>query len=309
MLLFTKSKEANALIKVQEAEIQLLKKEITYKVKAVWYQWVYAFQLIDLYNQQLDIMRNYLVKLNKKQAIGDVSKVELGLAEIYKSELQTKLAKAEIDFKEAESLLKQLTFLKENITVPEEAKLDVVPESLISSEGLTSTSLLIKEEAKIQLSKREMGTAQSNYFPEFTVGYFSQEIDGVSGFQGIMIGASIPIFNRTRVGKVKRSKIQTQIQENEYEQKKNELEVGLNHTISKLNKYKELYQEYNESWIKQIKLLMESSLLELETGEIDYYRFVQANSKALDIEASRLSLINQLNQTYFEVEYYSAPIN
>jgi len=309
LLLLNKSKEGTALIEVQKAEIQLLKKEVNYNVKSAWHHWVYTFQLIGLYHKQLDMVSNYLVKLYKKQAVGDVSRVELGLAEIYKSELQTKLAKAEIDYKEAESSLKYVTFSKNEITVPSTATLEVVPASLMVGEELTSQSLLIKEEAKIQLSKREMGSARSNYFPEFTVGYFSQEIDNVSGFQGIMIGASIPIFNRTRVGKVKRAKIQTQIQENEYAQKKNELEVKLTYTISKLNKYKELYETYNESWIKQIKLLMDASQLELETGEIDYYRFVQANSKALDIEASRLDLINQLNQTYFEVDYYSTPIN
>jgi N-acetyl-beta-hexosaminidase len=108
---------------------------------------------------------------------------------------------------------------------------------------------------------------------------------------------------------VRKAKIQAQMQENNYESKKSANDVKLNNVLMKLQMYTALYQAYNTSWTEQSNLLSEAAELELETGGIDYYRYVLARSKVLEIRTKRLELINQLNQTYFELEYYISPVN
>ena len=134
-------------------------------------------------------------------------------------------------------------------------------------------------------------------------------MDHVKGFQGVQFGVSIPIFNRRNSSAVRKAKINLEIQSNNYEDKKNTLQVQLNNGLTKLQMYTAMYQAYSDNWMKQADLLLEASELELEAGTIDYYRYVQARSKVLEISINRLELINQLNQTYYEVEYYTTPIN
>jgi cobalt-zinc-cadmium resistance protein CzcA len=309
MLQLNKSKEANASIGVYEAESLLIRRELIMKTKSAWHQWILADKQTDLLKEQLGVIDTLLIKLNKKKEIGDISKVDLGLAEIYKSELQSKLSEATIQLYDAESNLRVLGMLTGSLTVPESSDIRVDKGVVLIPDTLSSSPLLIAESAKIDLAKRAVITAKSNYFPELSLGYFNQSIDNSKGFQGLQIGVSIPLFNRENTMEVRKAKIQAQMQENNYESKKSANDVKLNNVLMKLQMYTALYQAYNTSWTEQSNLLSEAAELELETGGIDYYRYVLARSKVLEIRTKRLELINQLNQTYFELEYYISPVN
>ena len=163
---------------------------------------------------------------------------------------------------------------------------------------------MIAEKAKLDLAERGVKTAGANYFPELSVGYFNQSLDHVRGFQGIQVGVSIPIFSNAASKNVKRSKIGVAIQHNNLEIERNALESQLDNLLSRLELLTALYQEYDNHWTQQIELLENASELELKTGAVDFYRYVQARSKVLEIRLEQLNLINQLNNSYYALEYF-----
>ena len=309
VLQITKRKEASAAIDVNKAELILVQRKIILETKSAWNEWVLVNQEINLFNEQLKMLDTLLSKLSKKMEIGDMSKVDFGLAEIYKSELQAKLSTAQVRFKTAESELRLLGMLKGILIAPDNTDLEVDDGIVLIPKDLSINTLLIADKAKIDLANRGVNTAKSNYFPELSLGYFNQSIDHNKGLQGLQLGVSVPIFNRTNSSSVRKAKINAQKRTNNYEDKKNLLEVQLNTALSKLQMYTAMYQAYSENWMKQAEILSEASEFELNAGTIDYYRYVQARSKVLEISINRLELINQLNQTYFEVEYYTTPLN
>jgi cobalt-zinc-cadmium resistance protein CzcA len=309
MLQISKRKEAIAAIDANEAELLLIQRALILETKSTWNEWILANQQVELFNEQLSMLETLLKKLSEKMVIGDISKVDFGLAEIYKSELQAKLSVASVRYHETESKLRLLGMFKGTLLPPENAELKVDDGIVLIPNDLSINALLIAEEAKINLANRGVRTAKSNYFPELSLGYFNQSMDHVKGFQGVQFGVSIPIFNRRNSSAVRKAKINLEIQSNNYEDKKNTLQVQLNNGLTKLQMYTAMYQAYSDNWMKQADLLLEASELELEAGTIDYYRYVQARSKVLEISINRLELINQLNQTYYEVEYYTTPIN
>lgn len=302
------SQTAEQQMKVSAAEKRFLERQLRSETRQAYYNWLIAEEDLDLLKQQKAIIDTLLVKLAKKREAGDISYVELGLSEIYKSELIDEINKAQVHFNSTVTHLRTLGMLKGPMKAPPSQKFEL-DEAILANSFVLDSSLLQADRARIDLAVQEIKTARSNYFPELSIGYFSQSLDNVTGFRGVQVGMSMPLFNRSYSSDAKRSLITSERNTNSYLEKKNAIEVEIQNLEKELALYQTVYQTNNENWMQQGELLSSAADLELAAGEIDYYRFVQAKSKVLEIKRRRLQLIQQLNQTYFKLEFYTITNN
>lgn len=297
---------ADALTEVKTGQMLRMRKELVYQTRSLWYNWVYFNQNVRLLEHQVELLDTYIQIMRKKQEVGEVSSIDVGLIELYRSELLTRLAAAKMETLGVKASLIQLGNFTIDISLPEADSLRVVVDAFQLMDSTIDSDLLTANEAAVVQSEAQIRQERANYFPEISAGYFQQSLDNVAGFQGMKLGISIPLINRTHSANIKKAQLQKIIYENEWRQRTIELESNYQRSREQLEVYLNLYAEHHDYWLEQVNWIQTAVRKSFELGNIDYYRFVQTQSQILEIESRRIELINQINQTFFEVEYYTS---
>ncbi len=302
------AQRANALKNVRENELVKGTNAMIWQVRSTWQLWTLAAHRVKLLEDQLVLTDEHLRREHEKQLAGDISQVDLSMAELYKSELQSQLAMHRAEYIRQEQQLRSLTGISGALQVPEDR--EPLPVSLPLKAFDADAALFMQvEQAKKELAEQEIRQAKSAWFPELSVGYFDQTIDHVSGFRGMTFGVNIPVFNRSVATDVRKATIASEWQENATEQLRKETEAHSRDLQNRLSMYAGLLASYDENWLQQAITLQEAAQAELEAGSIDYYKYLQARAKALEIRLKRLEIIDGYNQTALELEFYTATTN
>ncbi len=179
----------------------------------------------------------------------------------------------------------------------------ILPYKLVDTAGINN-QLLNYQRAKVAFSDKMVKTARSEFFPELSVGYFNQSIDEVRGFQGVSAGLSFPLWFVPKSKEVKMARINAAMARNEYNLTEKRINLQYESHLEELQEYLNLYNKFGVNWEGQLEVLLDKAGIQLDAGEIDYYRFMQLYAQAIDMELNRLKLINNINQTIIHLEYY-----
>ena len=299
------AKEATDYVSVFELEQQHSIAFNSWLVRTTWHSWILQNTLIELFESQLNRIEKHIEQLEEKSRLGEVSMVDIGMAEIYRSELMSQVNDANIRKLELENQLRTLTQIKSDFKAPD-ARITMLSGISALEADMSGLILLELQKSKSDAATSNLQKEKMRYFPEISLGYFNQSIDHVRGLHGAKVGLSVPILNRNHQSEVRKARIQTEIQSNAYESMANMLDYKLIELRSALEMRQKLIEEHDEKWTTQIKLLTEAAEVELQEGEIDYLKYLQARGTSLKLEMRRLELINDYNQTFLELQYYLA---
>ena len=297
------SKESKMLIDRENSTINLIEQTLQRDITSIWYQLLYEQTVVQLFERQIEMMDQFYTNAALQYKLGELNASGFGLVEIQKSELYNDLSQARINQANALRQLRTVAMIRTEITINADT-LYVLPIPEYNIAG-PDNGLLAPDSANTSFRSSQVATAKAQYFPDLRVGYFNQSIDGTSGMQGIRAGLSIPLWFVPQKNAVDQAKIEAQIAQTNYEASQLNLDVQFLNTREKLVEYHQLYETHGSNWARQNSILKESVEQELKSGTIDYFRFVQVYTKALEIELKRLELMNKLNQTIIEFEYLS----
>ncbi len=297
------AKEAQEKVNVAELEGTQLIAANTWFVRSAWHKWMLQNTIINMLKEQVVRIDSHIVRLEERQKVGDVSLVDLGMTEMYRSELISKLSSAEQAKLQVENELRSLTQIQGEIQSPER-EIELLQELVLQEADSTNSVLLAVEKAKLDASFSTLKKEKSSYFPDLSVGYFNQSIDHVRGLQGVTIGVSVPLLNRNHQSSIRKARIQTEIQTNAYGKVENQLKNKVEALRSILDQKGKLLSENDKKWSAKIELLNRAAEIELSEGEIDYTKYVQARGAILNLGIQRLQLIDDYNQTLLELNYY-----
>ena len=296
------SGESKALIEVRNSELYLIRRQLIYDLKLNWYSWIYAHQLIKLYDEHINIFSDYLPKARYKEEVGEISKAELYLIEVQLSNLENEVATTRIMLNDKLVKLHEITHIKGTIEPPDESY-EIIA-YIISDTVAVNNALLNYQKAKLSFSEKAVNTAKSEFFPELSIGYFNQSIDKIKGFQGITAGIYFPLWFVPKSKAIKIARLNVEMARNDYGFTEKRLNLLYEKHSRELREYLKLYNKYGINWKGQLNLLLEKAAIQLDAGEIDYFRFIQLYSQSIDIEIKRLKLINNINQSIIHLEYY-----
>lgn len=297
------AKEAQFNANVAELEGEKLIAGNTWFVRSAWHKWMLQNTIIDMLTEQIERIDTHIVRLEERQKVGDVSLVDLGMTEMYRSELIRKLSDAEQVKLQMENELRSITRIQGEIKHPN-YELQLIHERSLQESDSANSMLLAVEQAKLEASHLTLKKEKSSYFPDLSVGYFNQSIDHVRGLQGVTIGLSVPFLNRNYQSSIRKARIQTEIQANSYGKMENQLTNKVEELRSILNQKGQVLSENDEKWSAKIELLNAAAEAELSEGEIDYTKYVQARGAILNLSIQRLQMIDDYNQTLLELNYY-----
>ena len=296
-----KKKEAQALLEREEKKRELSKKSIERDVKSAWYEWQYASNLIKVYENQIKITEKALQKAEKQVELGEIAQSELALLKIRQEQLMYDLSQVKIANIQAKKQVLSLCLLQNKVKI-EASDFTIIAHQNTFSD-LPNEDLLAYQQANNLYKKQQVKTAKAKYLPDFSIGYFTQSMDKMGGFDGFQVGISIPILQNNQA--VKRANIDTQIAENELEITRQNMNYYYRELLAKKKQYSNYYDTHIKNWSEQSQILKKALEKELELGEIDYLRFVQINQQAFDFELKKLEIIDKINQSLILIQYFN----
>lgn len=295
------NKYTRQAVELAESQLQLSQLQISYRVKAAWYQWAYAFDKWQLLTEQYNMVQELADKADLQYQVGEIAQVERSLILTQLAGLAQDMVFAEQEMNQAENVLKNLLMLNEDL-VPEMDTLTPLPYDLLGG-GEASEILTMPWQKQQQLLQAESKLIRSSFFPDLSVGYFNQEIEDVKGFQGVKLGVSIPIWFWGTRSKVQQQKLQVNIAQNNWQQQKlennNQLQQLHDQAVG-LNQQLELY---TSTALENARLLQQTATTEFDAGEIDHFKMLQSQQLANSLQLKYLNLLNQYNQTIIKLEY------
>lgn len=165
------------------------------------------------------------------------------------------------------------------------------------------------QKQQMQLKRAGVKTASSDFFPDFSFGYFTQSIDKVKGFEGWTLGVSLPLWFWSGSGKVRAARIEKQISENRYRLRELEIRSEWRKLLELLKQHQLNLEYYRKTALEQAGTIQEHALISLSNGEIDYVEFVQMTSEALQIRLDYLDALEKYNETVLQMANLTGNMN
>ena len=146
--------------------------------------------------------------------------------------------------------------------------------------------------------------AKAELLPEWILGYFNQSIRPDFLLQGVYISARVPIWTKYAQSEIQKSQLMQEYfnLESEIQAKKLNLEKDL--ALQKAILFKNRLDEQGSLLLNQSQLLNDLAKQQMDAGEIDYFRYVQALESSYNSTKEYLLLIQQYNQAIIELEYF-----
>lgn len=273
------------------------------EVEMAWFAWLYHTQQVATYRQMEQLYGRIAEKSRLRNQTGDISGLDMQLALTAVAQARQATATAQMALQAATTQLQQVAWL-ESWPVAAADTLPVVPwpgELSIA----TPTLLLAPFEAQQQVLQQQWKLEQSQFFPNLHIGYFNQQLEKVGGFQGILAGATIPLWPLPQQSKVQQAALSMQQAAAATRQAAQEYQTTAMQLVVQANLLYEQVSNTLPMLKQQASTLREAAGLEWEQGAIDQLRYLQLLEQALQLELQYLDGIHQYNQTLITWSLYA----
>ena len=306
-----------AVSKVKSSEWQLKgsKLEIATQVKQVYWQLAYLCSKQKLLSYQDSLYSGFMRSAELRAKTGETNQLEMITARSQAMEIKNQLRQTKADAgifsRKLQTLLntKLTVFLADTIL----KRISFVP--LRDSLGVVQNPLLGLVKQEIDVSHNEKRVEQSRMLPDFTIGYFSQTIQGtqdVNGFprtfgtnyrfNGIQAGISIPLWFSPYTSKIKAAGINENIERTNAENLHKSLVSNYGGLLDEYEKNAGNVDYYEKQALPEAALIIEQSTRSYKAGAMNYLDYVLSLGRAISIKQNYLDALNNFNQTVIQIE-------
>lgn len=131
---------------------------------------------------------------------------------------------------------------------------------------------------------------------DLSAGYFGQTLEGVSPFQGFLVGLRIPFDTRKNNVLKQQARIESQMLTHETEAQKYNLKNEIEALNAQLLILLQSIASYDTQLLQQQNDIREKSLVQFEAGEIDYVCFSQIQERLVEQYTRYLTLKRTYNE-------------
>ncbi len=291
---------ARANVLLNQHERTLLNRQITYQVRRAWYEWVATGQRVSLLEEQLNLYAEVYQRARLQQQTGAISALERTLTENQQTRVQRALSEARVQEQQAYRNLLRQAYLSGNFSAPADAPPPLPAPSFVET---VDTALIAPAAQRVAVAREETVLADKQTAPELSLGYFNQSIRPDYAFQGGIVGLSLPIFTRSQRAQVEQRRLQEVIVANELQWQERQLEQRREQATQEVALLQQLLEEQGAALQDQAASLRRLAQLQLEAGEVDYFRYVQSLDAALQSELDYLVLIRQYNTAVLDYNF------
>jgi len=316
------NKLANATIKSSEWELKTTQLDIATNVKQLYWQSAYLFSLKTLLIYQDSLFSAFLTIAALKADAGETNHLEMMTARSQSLEIRNQLHEVNTDLAICHQKFRRVlnttvaytpadTVLKRMSPCPEYA----------DSQAVDANPSIGYRQQQVEIKRLEKKVEQSRSLPDFTIGYFSQTMQGIQEingssrtfeigdrFSGIQAGISIPLWFPPYASRIKAEKLNERALQTEADNYLKSVRNTCQELMNEYAKYSHTVEYYEKQALAEATGIIDQALLQYKAGAVDFADYVFTINRALEIRQHYLEALNNLNQTIINIEYITGKI-
>lgn len=272
-------------------DIDLLKLDIIFLVKEVFYDLLLAQEKLQYAEQDQQLAQDFLQKAELKYSAGDVAKVEALRAQVEASKAANEIRVAQNEVRLATARLNFLLAKKKYAPLKIQGTLKR-PRSRIDLDTLIQRALMIRPEIKrlnLTLEKEGLQKKQAymSYLPDFDLGLSKHWIEGEGNFWDFALSLPIPLFFWQPIkGEVAEAQANIAALQREAEHLKNAITLEVEEAHMNAVTAQNQITLFEEEIITQAEEVYNMFLFSYQEGEIGSIELIEARRTLLEARKS-----------------------
>jgi cobalt-zinc-cadmium resistance protein CzcA len=294
-------------------DIALTEIEIKANLKKAFYDYL----ILEEKEKLLFYAKNLFENFNKKATLrfekGETDVLEKTSAESQLNEIVIQLN--ELNKQKKQTLILFNYFLNADVQYVPSNETFIYGNEFQHIDDLFTHPSLQNFEKENEILKATQLVEKTKLLPEINVGLSNQSIIGwqkirnneqyfnaTKRFTSGMLGLNIPIFQQAQKQKIKSYELL--IQQNNFlkQGKEKELKEQFNFYQQEIISTKESIERYENNLLKNATTIEKTATLQLNNGEIDYFKWVVLIHQSVNIRTSYLDYIQHLNQAIIHIQ-------
>lgn len=301
-----KKRQVEQLAVYMQTDKNLLKKKnIELEMKALYFEWIYRYSLLENTAQLQDYLSESIYVSGLRDELGDSEPVEnLKMISLI-SEIETSYFEQEIDIDILRNKLRKLLnnrsyFLPMNRTLDLYQVQKKYDTSRYTGKYVTDIYL-----DKYNYSGALVETKKPMRETRVQAGFFLQEVGGMNTMAGIRAGLSIPILSNSSKKDRIAYELQNEMDYNLYRQSIHVTELEIENLMLHLDGLFIRLRHYQNHALPAAHAQLNVSSVKYKLEEIEFDRYIVQIQEALSIKRDYLQVKNEYNQTAIKLELYT----
>jgi len=301
--------------------LKITQLEIATQVKQVYWQLAYLNSKQSLYQYQDSLYTGILRAANLRAKLGETNRLEMIQARSQSLEVKNQLQQVKDDYVIFKHRLQTLIGIESPI-FPSDSLLQRLDFSMLpDSSALNGNPSVGFVQQQVEISNFEKKLERSRMMPDFSIGYFSQTMQGVQEVNGIprtfgvgdrltgiQAGIAIPLWLAPYTSKTKVARLKELVSQTDAAYFSKSLSGNFNSLMGEYTKFRNSVEYYEKQAIPESNLIIDQASLSFKAGAMDYLDYIHNLDQALGIRKNYLDVLNSYNQTIISIELITGKI-
>ena len=279
--------------------------ELRKEVRLAYQTWHFWLEQRNLYDSLLVYYQDFLVAADLRFQTGESNQVESQLAKAKFQQIQLDYQQVLGQVAMSHRVLQQWLNTPDSLTIPANVIFASLSLPQDSATILAQNPNLAFAQQQIVVAEKSQQVAQSKLLPQLSAGYFRQQIDGASGFQGWQVGVSVPLWFQAKQAESQAQAVEQKVISSQAEDTRLRLHSAWDQLFQQYQTAQQQLAFYETEGLKLAEDLVQSGTLAYRAGEIDYVAFIQNLDQAFALRKSYLNSILGTNQAVIGISYLS----
>ena len=305
----------NEMYKSSLISILIKEAEVKKQVSQVFYLIIYLNEKKKLLLYSDSIYSQFVSRTNLKFKVGDSNILEKTTAETQQGQIANQLKQISQDI---DILVLQLQMLlnSDNSFMPAANDLKMKFDASIDTSILLQHPVLKALEQENKYSIANTRLEKSKLLPNISLAYNNMSIQGIgadnvlypksSRFASVQFGVGVPLFFGAQKARINSAKSMEQIADNNYKLGLQKLKTDYSSALIAYNNKLQLIDYFENTALKQAKLLQNTCNQQFTNGYINYLDWVMLINNSIAIQSNYVDAVNELNQTIININYLTS---
>jgi heavy metal efflux system protein len=312
---------ARANVKSSEWQMQASQLEIATQVKQVYWQLAYLRSKLKLFAYQDSLYSGFLRAAELRAKTGETNRLEMITARSQSLEVRNQLQQVTADLdiynQKLQAILNTEALLNIADTVLRRADYSPVADS----SAIAGNPSVKYVQQQVEISHLEKKLEINRMMPDFSIGFFSQtmqgtqEVDGIpqafgpgERFTGFQAGISIPLWFGPFTAKTKAARLNEHVAMANAEYYSKTLSGNYRSLLGEFSKFSSSLEYYENQAVPEADLIIDQATRSYKAGAMDYLDYILNLNRALEIRQNYLEALNNYNQTIINIEFIAGKI-
>jgi cobalt-zinc-cadmium resistance protein CzcA len=305
---------ADANVRGSELQAQLTRTDLRAQVKRIYYTLNYLSERLRLLRTQDSLLVEFRRATSVRQRTGEGTSLEVATADNLVGEVRNQIAVTEADQLIARSQFQTLLNTTSPLTLTD-STLTRRPIPVFTDSAFVQNPTLAVLRQQVDIAGRQIAVEQARLRPDFSVGYFNQSLIGTQTvgtsevyygggkrFQGVLVGVSIPVFQKAQRARIEAARLGQQLGEAQLAYNQRNLQGELVTVVQTIRQQQASLTYYDQTGLPVARQLAEGARKAFQAGEISYLEYSQALIRSYQTRTAYLTTIDHYNQAVIALE-------